>query len=422
MDWRRIQGRIRKARTSKDPAAELAALYTGTRDAMVAFELARLYEQNGNSAEAVQWYSTAASRFRRPQWKVKAQEALARLGVSVPLAAAEAEADAEGGSAADEDAAHPLATIPLVGSGGDEMETPEAYTEPAGEKKPRYGGDLPEEDESEGQIALLGVNAAGLNRPRPQAADEAGRKRRRRGRRGGARRKKRGDRPGAAGTGRAGLSAPPPAHHHARPPQNARPETPKRVERIERETREQRQEVEAAAEVAAPAASAATAPAPASAPVPSEPVAHEVEGRIGPAAYQARTRVADPALASRTAQLESQMRRLLGSHSHPVADAEKAPAGPGVFVLSDSDLSMSSYYYVEACQTLRIGIGNIVRGGRSREGANIKEKMAEHLGINESRVSAYLKEHCIVRWIQLDDGAAHLAHFAIAVLRPIVNE
>lgn len=425
MDWRRIQGRIRKARTSKDPAAELAALYTGTRDAMVAFELARLYEQNGNSADAVQWYSTAASRFRRAQWKVKAQEALTRLGAEVPLAASEAEAEAASGSAVDEDTAHPLATIPLVGSGGDEMETPEAYTEGASEPKPRYGGDLPEEDESEGQIALLGVNAAGLNRPRPQSADESGRKRRRRGRRGGARRKKRGDRPGAAGAGRAGFSPATPSHPHHRPPQHSRPETTKRserVERIDREPREQRQEIAAAAEVSAPAASAATAPAQAPVPVPSEPVAHEVEGRIGPAAYQARTRVADPALASRTAQLESQMRRLLGSHSHPVADADKAPAGPGVFVVSDSDMSMSSYYYVEACQTLRIGIGNVVRSGRSREGANIKEKMAEHLGINESRVSAYLKEHCIVRWIQLDDGAAHLAHFAIAILRPIVNE
>ena len=111
---------------------------------------------------------------------------------------------------------------------------------------------------------------------------------------------------------------------------------------------------------------------------------------------------------------------MLAGASHPVADADKAPAGPGVFVVSDADLSTS--YYVEACQTLRIGIGNVARSGRSREGANIKEKMAEHLGINESRVSAYLKEHCIVRWLQLDDGATLLAHFAIALLRPVVNE
>jgi hypothetical protein len=37
-------------------------------------------------------------------------------------------------------------------------------------------------------------------------------------------------------------------------------------------------------------------------------------------------------------------------------------------------------------------------------------------------VSSYLKEHCAVRWLQLDEGASHLAHFAIAVLRPVVNE
>ena len=34
----------------------------------------------------------------------------------------------------------------------------------------------------------------------------------------------------------------------------------------------------------------------------------------------------------------------------------------------------------------------------------------------------YLKDHCAVRWLQLDEGARELAHFAIAVLRPVVNE
>ena len=206
----------------------------------------------------------------------------------------------------------------------------------------------------------------------------------------------------------------PPAPQHQRPPRHGRPEHAKRTERAERSQRE----VPRMAEVTAPVSATPAAPPP---PQPAAaPVAHEVEGRIGPAAYQSRTRVAEPALASRLAQLESQLRRLLAGAAHPVADADKAPAGPGVFVVSDSDMSTS--YYVEACQTLRIGIGNVVRGGRSREGANIKEKMAEHLGITESRVSAYLKDHCVVRWIQLDDGASLLAHFATAVLRPVVNE
>jgi len=48
--------------------------------------------------------------------------------------------------------------------------------------------------------------------------------------------------------------------------------------------------------------------------------------------------------------------------------------------------------------------------------------MAENLGIAESRVSKYLKDHCSVRWLQLDEGARELAHFAISVLRPAVNE
>jgi hypothetical protein len=32
-----------------------------------------------------------------------------------------------------------------------------------------------------------------------------------------------------------------------------------------------------------------------------------------------------------------------------------------------------------------------------------------------------LKKHCVVRWIQLDDEASNLAHFAIGVLRTPLN-
>jgi hypothetical protein len=102
-------------------------------------------------------------------------------------------------------------------------------------------------------------------------------------------------------------------------------------------------------------------------------------------------------------------------------EADQAPAGPGVLLLSDSD--QVTHYYIEACQTLRIGIGNLLRGGRGSKGANqLKPSLAEHLGINESKVAKYLKDHCAVRWIQLDEGAAELAHFGMAVLRPVVTE
>ena len=141
----------------------------------------------------------------------------------------------------------------------------------------------------------------------------------------------------------------------------------------------------------------------------------------------AHGRAGDPALASRMAHLESMLRRLLASPLHRLDEAEEAPAGPGVFLLSDSDQVTS--YYMEACQTLRIGCGNLVRGGppgrtprrarRLREG--LKAKLAEYLGINEAKVSQYMKDHCVVRWIQLDDDAPLLAHFAIGVLRTPLN-
>ena len=136
--------------------------------------------------------------------------------------------------------------------------------------------------------------------------------------------------------------------------------------------------------------------------------------------WQSRTRTGEPALASRISQLESQVRRLLACPQSSLEEADQAPAGPGVLLLSDSD--QVTHYYIEACQTLRIGVGNLLRGGRGSEAVHLKERLAENLGIAESRVPKYLKDHCAVRWLQLDEGARELAHFAIAVLRPAVNE
>jgi hypothetical protein len=146
-----------------------------------------------------------------------------------------------------------------------------------------------------------------------------------------------------------------------------------------------------------------------------------VEPSAEPAGPSLRGRYGDPGLSSRLSLLEMQFRRLLTCPPMKLDAADRAPAGPGVLLLSDSDLT--TYYYVEACQTLRIAIANLLRGGASRRGAeSIKPQLAEHLGIAESRVSKYLADHCVVRYLQLDDNASHFAHFVIAVLRPTLNE
>src|ERR1700744_6641117 len=79
-DWKQTTARIRRARTGKDPAAQLSTLFEKTQDAMVAFELARVFETASQNAEAAKWYTTAATRFRRADWKTKAQQAATRLG------------------------------------------------------------------------------------------------------------------------------------------------------------------------------------------------------------------------------------------------------------------------------------------------------------------------------------------------------
>src|SRR5262249_1853600 len=83
-DWKQITARIRRAKGSKDPAGQLSNLFQKTRDAMVAFELARHLETASKLEEAVKWYAISWQRFRRGDWKTKAQDAVTRLGGTLP--------------------------------------------------------------------------------------------------------------------------------------------------------------------------------------------------------------------------------------------------------------------------------------------------------------------------------------------------
>jgi hypothetical protein len=357
-DWKQITARIRRARTSKDPAGQLSNLYQKTRDAMVAFELAKYFETSGLNADAAKWYSAAAERFRRSDWKTKAQEAAVRLG------------GAPG-------------EIPL-----------EAGTPPTGEfaltPPPDSAPDpeLPFEQNPEALESSVAVTSeiqqaaeSSLNTPVSAGPERKGR---RRGRRGGRNRRK-------GGNGREAIAAPrqPSA---AAPSRGLPPAVP-----------------EESAEPTPPRATHSRA-------IPGLPV--EPIGE--PGGPSVKGRYGDPGLSSRISLLEMQFRRLMTCPPAKLEEADRAPAGPGVFVLTDSDLT--SYYYVEACQTLRIAIANLLRGSSRRGVESIKPRLAEHLGIPEPRVAKYLAEHCVVRWLQLDEGASNFAHFVIAVLRPALNE
>ena len=392
-DWRQIQARIRKAKTSSDPPAQLAELYERTRDAMVAFELAQWHEKAGNASETVQWYTTAAQRFRRAQWRTKAEEALTRLGAPIPEA---------GQGPASEHASEAGSAFP-AGAGQALQETSPAYESPMeAESAERHAGNGRETPAPAGPFETQGeADSAEESGASSAAAGAAGSgKRRRRGRRGG--RKRRGR--GAAAEHAAPQPAPARASFQARPASGAAEGSGGRAISSEPESHFEERRAGAPFDVEASGRTAAVA----------------WQGGAG-GLVSSRSRAGDPGLSSRIAQLESQLRRLLACPLASLDDADSAPAGPGVLLLSDSD--QVTHYYVEACQTLRIGIGNLLRGGRgSKGGAQLKPSLAEHLGINESKVAKYMKDHCAVRWIQLDEGAAELAHFATAVLRPVVAE
>ena len=415
-DWRHIQGKIRKARTSSDPPGQLAALYESTRDAMVAFELARLHEKNGSNADAATWYLTAAEKFRRAQWKTKAQEALVRLGVEVPLASTEAAALATESVTPEQVQGEVMREISTTDKLFGRSEASSQYAEATGEPDADAdaGMGAPGELEGAGDIATSGAIEG--------VAGDAAKKRRRRGRRGGRGRRKKapGTPVAAASPVVATASVEPvgeqPAAPRAIPSRPAQQVSGRTSGRLSSSGRREQGSGAPAAEIrrrdAEPVADGGA---------PSETeFTDTASGSIGPAAWQGRRRAGEPALASRLAGLESRLRRMLASPPSSLDDADKAPAGPGVFVLSDSELQDN--YYVEACQTLRIGIGNLVRSGRTRSGDNIRGLLAEHLGITEARVAKYLKDHCAIRWVQLDDEAQLLAHFAIAMLRPALND
>jgi len=357
-DWKQITARIRRARTAKDPVGQLSNLYEKTRDAMVAFELARYFETSGQNPEAAKWYLAAAERFRRADWKIKAQEAAVRLGAEV-------------------------AAVDPVHSSGDFMLTPLPTADP---EPPASLEEISAVSESPAADAESTVDDASATTA-GESADSPDKKRRRRGRRGGRNRRK-GEAPKAASAASA-----------SRATQSATPTKglPSRVFDEPSETRPSR------------AGESRAIPAPPVEPI-GDPGGPSVRGRSG-----------DPGLSSRLSLLEMQLRRLLTCPPVKLSDADHAPVGPGVFVLTDSDLT--SYYYVEACQTLRIAVGNLLRGNASRRGADsLKPQLAEHLGIPESRVTKYLADHCVVRWLQLDEGASHFAHFVTAIIRPTLNE
>ena len=303
---------------------------------MVAFELAQHFEKSGDTAEAVRWFTAAAERFRRPQWKQKAEEGLTRLGAPIPVAAAPAMA-----MAVSETTAEPVAQLePIIAE--------------FSEEQPDETG--PEMNEGEQESVFEQPQEAAAAVPQASSAEQGGdRRRRRRGRRGG-----RGRHKGARAANAAPSSA-------ATAPATMPKVPPSMFDRLAEPSAVPTAHAAASAEAAEPHARDAESP--------------RAHAGVHVTSFSGRVRSGDPALSSRMAQLESQLRRLLACTMHSLEEADEAPAGPGVFIITDTD--QTTYYYAEACQTLRVGIGNMLRSGRgSREGASVKEKLAEHLGIN----------------------------------------
>jgi hypothetical protein len=375
-DWRQIRARIRRAKTGPDAAVRLEQLFDKTRDAMVAFELAQLEEAAGRIERATEWYKRAWQRFRRSEWKQKAEEALTRHGVPIPTetAAGQQENETPAHGAAEE-----ASTEPEVEAGPEAKEEAEAETEPpaiaATEAQPAQATPRPDEGEAQ--------------------AGARHRRRRRRGGRGRGRGKGRAqaaERPEAeAPAPQAPEAAPPhpPAVRAKEPERRPQPERRPALER--RPVREHEREPEREREHA------------------REPLPPIHIYRRG-----------EPALASEIKALEAKLRQLLAAHPYHLDDVNELPASPGVYLVSDLDLT--TMYYLEACGNMRVALDQLSSGRRGRQ-APVRARLARFLGISDAQAGRYLKQHGLVRWIELEESdAVALGHFAAALLRPELME
>jgi len=152
--------------------------------------------------------------------------------------------------------------------------------------------------------------------------------------------------------------------------------------------------------------------------VPELPT-EETEGRVGPAAWHSRKRAGEPALASRLAKLESQLRRMLGGIPHSLEEADQARRGrvsslcpiPTYCPTTTSRLARRSGSALVTCCVVGV-----------RRPEKYPRPAGRPSGDHRIASGKYLKDHCAVRWIQLDEGSPMLAHFAIAVMRPALNQ
>ena len=282
-DWRQIQARIRKAKNSPDAPSKLSELYQRTRDAMVAWELGAIEEKAGRNDEAGRWYIISAQRFRRADWKKKAEEALTRLGIELPAPGAEPAPEPQITRAAASEESESVIQIPVLGEISEVTAETDEETVETSSSATDAGADA--------------ISAAG-----------GAKKKRRRGRRGGRGRHRKG-----AATAGTGLPSKAFAESTAPVPADSRPQLSRvdvrsesRVEthydpRLERLPETHLEEVP-------PAYVAPSAPRQSSSPASSfrrGSMEHAVP--MLPSERTAHGRAGDPALASRLVHLESML-------------------------------------------------------------------------------------------------------------------
>ena len=100
------------------------------------------------------------------------------------------------------------------------------------------------------------------------------------------------------------------------------------------------------------------------------------------------------------------------------------PQSGGVYRICETSAGTSRTIYVGKSENLKRRIhGDHLLG--DRVASTLKRKLIRLASCeNEADVKQYLKETCVVQFIEIDDGAERTGfeHFAVAVLRPVFND
>jgi excinuclease UvrABC nuclease subunit len=120
----------------------------------------------------------------------------------------------------------------------------------------------------------------------------------------------------------------------------------------------------------------------------------------------------------RTYLLTNLLRQLLESTVHDFADSRIVPNEKGVYLIYDKAKGL---IYAGQSGRLRPRLFHDHLAGNIN-GSHFRKSLQQHLGAkSEDEIKRYISNQCVFQFLTTDTEYKYLEHFAIAVLKPLLN-